>query len=360
MDIRVKGPRAGGDLETLVRVGDLGGLAELFAGERVLVVADPLALRIHGNPLPSAPLVTVPRGEEAKTLPALAGLWEAFLEKGLDRSSSVLAFGGGATCDLVGFAASTYMRGLAVDYVPTTLLAMVDASVGGKTGIDFGERKNLVGTFSAPRNVFMEVAFLDTLSDTEFASGMAEVAKHAVIAGGEAFDYLEKTAGERPRAAAKGGRALLERIVADSVRIKADIVVRDPREDGDRRMLNLGHTYGHALESTLGIAHGLAVSAGLATACRLAEKRGELAKTTVSRILSLLGRLGLPDSVAAAAAVAGLPDGEKLRRRAAGTMAADKKKKDTMLLFAMPKAIGRVEIVEVPLAALEDFLMEAP
>lgn len=390
MKLRIKGR----DGESLVRVAALvpgdfpfaaaaaAGVAAAPAGAdvpwpgvRAIVVADPEALRLHGalldRVLPGIPRAVAPRGEEAKSLAALEALYGAFLDAGLDRSSTVIAFGGGTVSDLAGFAAATWLRGVAFESLPTTLLAMVDASVGGKTGIDFRGRKNLIGAFSQPRRVLADVAFLDTLSDTEFASGMAEVLKHALLAGGDYAALVEGLCGRRPRAAEPGGREALEAIVAGSVAFKAGVVSRDEREAGERRLLNLGHSIGHGLELELGIPHGHAVAAGLCSAARLAAARGAMDGATLSRLLALVGAWDLPVSVAAAIELgaragggpgqprAADPDAaQAARRRVGAALGADKKREAGLIRFILPREFGRAEVVELPLAELAAFVME--
>ncbi|MBL8967387.1 MAG: 3-dehydroquinate synthase [Spirochaetaceae bacterium] len=384
MELRIKVR----DGESLVRVAALGpgdfpiaaeagadgvAAARAEAGARAIVVADAEALRLHGalldRVLPGIPRVAAPRGEAAKSLASLEALYGAFLDAGLDRGSTVIAFGGGTVSDLAGFAAATWLRGVAFECLPTTLLAMVDASVGGKTGIDFRGRKNLVGAFSQPRRVLADVAFLDTLSDTEFASGMAEVLKHAVLAGGDYAALVEGLGGRRPRAAEPGGRGNLEAIVAGSVAIKAGVVSRDEREAGERRLLNLGHSIGHGLELELGIPHGHAVAAGLCSAARLAAARGAMEAATLSRLLALVGAWDLPVSVAAAIELGarggpGVPGDPEaalaLRRRVGAALGADKKREADVVRFVLPRDFGRAEVVELPLAELAAFVMEVP
>jgi 3-dehydroquinate synthase len=356
MDFTVRGR----DGDSLVRVAALEPPTTAAWRGGAIIIADQEALRLHGAALPDLPRVVVPRGEAAKTLESLESLYGAFLERGIDRSSTVIAFGGGTVSDLAGFAASTWLRGVAFEYLPTTLLAMVDASVGGKTGIDFRGRKNLIGSFCQPRRVLADVAFLDTLSDTEFASGMAEVIKHAVIAGGEYAAFIGGLGGRRPRAAEPGGRDALERIVGGSVAIKAGIVSRDEREAGGRRILNLGHSIGHALELELDLPHGQAVSAGLASAARLAEARGAMGGATLSAILSLIAAWGLPASLAEVLGRAGAARASVTRHRVAEALGADKKREGSTIRFALPCELGRVEILELPLAELADFVLEAP
>jgi 3-dehydroquinate synthase len=238
---------------------------------------------------------------------------------------------------------------------------MVDASVGGKNGIDFRGVKNLMGTFSQPRFVRMDVALLATLSEIEFASGMAEVIKHAVIAGGGYFELVEETAERSRRPGADASRRpaddILERIVAGSVKIKAHIVERDERESGERRKLNLGHSAGHGIEAATGLPHGHCVAAGLGTACRLAVRLGRLSPDDCDRITRLIAAWGLPPSIGAAAASR---DGPALRRAIAAAIPADKKRVGGDIFMALPKAIGSVDIEAIALADLQAFVMEAP
>jgi 3-dehydroquinate synthase len=351
-----------------ISIGPLSGIGGLLDPTKSVLVTDAEIERLHGASFPPCPLALVERGEAAKSLASLEALYGRFLELGLGRDATVLAVGGGTVSDLAGFAASTWMRGVDFGFAPTTLLSMVDAAVGGKNGLDFRGIKNLIGTFSQPRFVRVDVSTLDTLSDIEFASGMAEVAKHAVIAGGSYFELVEGVAGER--SSPRPDRGTLERIVAGSIEIKAGIVSRDEREAGARRALNLGHTVGHGVEAATGLPHGHSVAAGLGTACRLALRRGRLAAADCDRITRLLDAVGLPSSIEAAARAAAAlgraaapgaaPAAHELRGAIAAAIASDKKRVGGELLMAMPEAIGRVAIEPVPLSDLQDFVMEAP
>ncbi len=367
MEIKVRG-REG---ESLVKIGPIDATAEFPMNDgSTLLVTEPEVERLHGRRLPAYPRVLVARGEAAKCVAGLEALWSAFFDADLERESRVLAVGGGTVSDLVGFAASTWMRGIAFEYLPTTLLAMVDAAVGGKTAIDFRGRKNLVGSFCQPRRVLCDVAFLDSLPDLEFASGMGEVIKHALIAGGKYLDLVEGLEGRRPRSDEASGRSRLEGIVAGSVACKAAIVNRDEREEGDRRLLNLGHTFGHAIESVLGIPHGHAVGAGLASAIRIAEKHGGCETGLLSRLASMLAAWGLPSSVEEAIGLAqshvgptGLAFGSGAsiaRDSIAKAIASDKKRSGEGIRFVLPRAPGALEIVHLPLAELETFVREVP
>jgi 3-dehydroquinate synthase len=343
-----------------IAFGPLSGIGESVGTGVAVIVTDSLLRRVYGACFPDFPVIEVERGEAAKSMASLEALYEGFLDLGMGRDGTVLAVGGGTVSDLAGFAASTWLRGVDFGFAPSTLLAMVDASVGGKNGIDFRGVKNLVGTFSQPRFVRMDVTLLASLGAVEFASGMAEVVKHAVIAGGAYFELVRTVtaAGRRPDEDA------IERIVAGSVEIKAGVVERDERESGERRKLNLGHTVGHGIETATGLSHGHCVAAGLATAYRLAESLGRLSAAERERVTGMLAACGLPSSIGEAAALAGRGPsgggGPGFRKAVAAAIHADKKRLGADILMALPEAIGSVAIEAVPLADLQAFVMEAP
>jgi shikimate kinase/3-dehydroquinate synthase len=275
--------------------------------------------------------VVLPAGEENKTITSIERVWDAALAARIDRDALVLGVGGGVVGDLAGFAAATLLRGIAVAHVPTTLLAMVDSAIGGKTGIDRPEGKNLVGAFHQPRFVVADVGALATLPDRELRAGLAEVVKSAWIAGESAVAELERDAG------ALVGRepAALARAIRMSLRLKASIVAADPHERGVRAHLNLGHTVGHAVETASGytLRHGEAVALGLVAALRVGHALGDARSEDVERITRLLGSLGLPVDLDPA-----------LGRDAAKHLAADKKRARGKLRFVVPGAPGRVRI----------------
>jgi 3-dehydroquinate synthase len=267
-----------------------------FAG-RLWVVADRLALRLHGERLrqafPDAPVLETAGDEPSKTLSEAARVWDWLLAHGAQRQDGLVAFGGGVVCDLVGFAAACYLRGIGLVNVPTTLLAQVDASVGGKTGVNHERGKNLIGAFHQPLAVAADTGLLRTLSRRAFANGMAEVAKIAMAMNAELFDRLEATAdGLDPEAA----DALTPVIVA-AIELKAGVVERDEREQGERMLLNYGHTIGHALEASSGysaLLHGEAVSVGMEAAAFIARAMGMLDAPAAERQRRLLAALSLP------------------------------------------------------------------
>ncbi len=275
--------------------------------------------------------VIIPAGEEYKNLETISRLWKAFLENGLDRKSTVIALGGGVVSDLTGFAAATYMRGINWVAVPTTLLAMVDASIGGKTGFDLPEGKNLIGSFHPPRLVLADPSLLLTLSDRELRSGMAEVVKHGVISDPALFELCQHDLA--------WVQSNLEEIVKRAMAVKIRVIEEDPYEKGIRAFLNLGHTVGHAVElvSKFQLSHGEAISIGMVVEAQYADRVGLAGSGLVEALESTLSNLGLPIRIPD-----GMPHAEIIR-----AMRVDKKKTAQAICFALPVEIGKVELVEV-------------
>jgi 3-dehydroquinate synthase len=279
-------------------------------------------------------LAVIEPGEPSKSVAAAASLWERLLHAGADRKSVVVAVGGGVVGDLAGFVAATYARGLPFFQVPTTLLAQVDSSVGGKVGIDLPEAKNMVGAFLQPLGVLIDPATLTTLDDREYRAGLGEVVKYGVILDAEFFAFLENSAD----AVLRRDPEVLQTVIARCCRLKADVVQRDEFErTGLRAVLNYGHTFGHAFEALSGygrLLHGEAVALGMLCACRLAGRLGRVDRTTVDRQARLLAALGL------ATALPALDPGQVLR-----TMMHDKKVQHGRLHLVLPSRLGHVELV---------------
>ena len=282
------------------------------------------------------PVFAFDPGEEHKTLDDLQALFTFLLESKADRKSFLVAFSGGVAGDMAGFGAACYQRGIDFVQVPTTLLSMVDSSVGGKTGVDHPLGKNMIGAFHQPRLVIADTACLDTLPPREYTAGLAEVAKYGMIRDPDLFAWLEANAAsvrEREPSA-------VARMVASSCACKAAIVGEDEKEEGVRALLNLGHTFGHALEtlSSYGVlVHGEGVALGMLCAARLSRLRGELKETDEKRQAALLAALGLPCR---------LPEGFHLDRESAWqAMARDKKARSGEARFVVPTGIGSAEVV---------------
>lgn len=327
-----------------VRVGP-GLLAEAgstLGAVRRILVADARVLELYGarlDDLERTTEIAVGPGEGAKRLSVLERVLEAMAAAGLDRESEVVAFGGGAVCDLGGLAASLWMRGVPVVLLPTTLLAQVDASIGGKTAVNLDAGKNLAGTFWQPRTVLADTATSQTLPEEELRSGLGEVAKTALVEGEELLSLVEAAA---DALVARDGGAL-EEVVAACVRAKARMVATDPHERGPRVHLNLGHTFAHAIEHVAGygrVPHGVAVAAGLGLALEASRAMGLLEDPGLSdRVTVLLGRLGLPASLAELRRKTGLDLPAPALARA---MRVDKKGAAGVPRFVLPRRAGHL------------------
>jgi 3-dehydroquinate synthase len=284
--------------EVVVGPGVLRGLdAALPADPPCAVLSDATVERLHAARLgrsAALPRLALEPGEGSKTLPTLERALEFMLQAGLDRRSTLVAFGGGVVGDLGGLAAALFMRGIACLQCPTTLLAQVDSAVGGKTAVNLRAGKNLVGAFHQPSGVLADTETLVTLPEEELRSGLGEVVKSALIGDGELLALLER----ETRAVLARDPDCLGEVVARCVRVKAAVVARDEEERGERKLLNLGHTFAHAIERAAGygrIAHGIAVGVGLILALRASEETGMLEDHALPvRVAALLAKLGLP------------------------------------------------------------------
>ena len=300
----------------------------LPAGRQVIVVTDANILKYYGDFFRSWPVIEIGMGEKNKTLDTLAHIYHRLLECNADRNSFVVAVGGGIVCDIAGFAASTFMRGVPFGFVSTTLLSQVDASVGGKNGVNYGGFKNMIGTFNQPQFVLCDTGMLQTLPDREFISGFAEIAKAAAIRNAALFDYLEQNAEK----AIKRDPDVIRHLVVESVKIKADVVKHDEREQGERRILNFGHTFGHAVEVLTGITHGEAVSIGMMMAARWSVGECGFPLNQVDRLERLLLQLGLPTTTHA-------PPEDILR-----ILLKDKKRENDAIHLVLLSEIGKAVI----------------
>jgi 3-dehydroquinate synthase len=330
-------------------VVERGGLATVGArlralgvGSRAAVVTSSSIVRLFGKMVTESlegagftvTVVDVPEGESAKTLAVADQCWNALLAAQLDRTSTVLALGGGAVGDLAGFVAATYMRGLNFVQLPTTVLAQVDASIGGKTAIDHPAAKNLIGIFYQPRLVIVDPSTAATLPDRDYRSGLAEIVKHGIVLDAAYFADLEASVAD---ILSRDGDTL-ERIIGGSCRLKAGVIERDPEEKSELRFaLNYGHTVGHALEAATAYGrwtHGEAVALGIVAEARLAARLGVAGPETAERQERLLAALGLPVSTGGVDADAVLA---AIRR--------DKKARDGHVPFVLAPSIGSFRVV---------------
>jgi len=334
------------DIRIGVKLDSLGEeMGRLRIGKKVALVTNPTVNRLYGkraltsitaSQFTTMP-VEIPDGEQYKNLDWANSIYTALLINAFDRRSCLVALGGGVIGDLTGFAAATYMRGVPFIQVPTTLLAMVDSSVGGKTGVNHAMGKNMIGAFYQPKVVLMDLDVLKTLPKEEFLSGMAEVIKYGVIWDRELFDYLEKNR-EKILAQEQGA---LSHIVSRSCEIKADVVSKDEREGGLRAILNFGHTLGHAIETleNYTMRHGEAVAIGMVYASRFAHRLGLCDANVPEKTEHLIAAYGLPTSLKA------------LKRRPSVTefmdaIQVDKKAEGGTVRFVLPKKIGEVVITK--------------
>lgn len=329
-----------------------------LSAKQVVVVADRrvaalYGLEAHVATRPGWRLVPADAGEEHKTADGFVGLCETILAGGIDRKTVLVAIGGGVVGDMAGFAAATLLRGIRFVQVPTTLLAQVDSSVGGKTGINMAGGKNLLGAFYQPELVLVDPGFLATLSEREYLSGLAEAAKYGVLGDGEFFDSLVGSAD----ALSRRDPETLAGVIEHCCRMKADIVGNDERESAGRQLLNLGHTFGHALESLAGydgtLLHGEAVAVGMLMAAAYSVREGLMSAGEAERMADGFDRLGLLRRMSDE--LAGRLDGGRL----AAALVQDKKAADGGLTLVLPTAIGACRVVKnVPAETVADFMRE--
>lgn len=313
-------------------------LTQLRLPERRFVVSSPLVWRLHGQRLAGAVGVVepilIPDGERYKHLQTVSRIYDALIRAEADRASTLLTVGGGVIGDTAGFAAATYLRGIALVHVPTTLLAQVDSAIGGKVGVNHPLGKNLIGSFYQPHAVVIDPSVLSTLPRREFRAGLYEVVKYGMTSSAALFDRLRQN---RDAIFAKEP-AILADIIAESCRIKAAVVSADEREAGPRRILNFGHTAGHALEAVTKYRryrHGEAVAYGMLVATELAVSRGALAKQDQAALANLVARLGPLPPIADVSSVEIIE-----------AMKHDKKMVEGRLHFVLPTAIGATTIVD--------------
>jgi len=324
-----------------IRVGEkLQNLGNYIPSENVIIITDVNVKRFYQNKFPPHPVITIQTGEKIKTLDTVRNIYGKLVEFGVDRSTVIVGIGGGIVCDITGFVASTFLRGVKFGFVSTTLLSQVDASVGGKNGVNFQGYKNMIGVFSQPEFVICDLNLLSTLPEKEILCGLAEIVKHAAIADGDLFEYLE----EHYQKALALDSAVIERLVYDSVVIKSAIVNRDEKEKGERRKLNFGHTFGHAIEKTSGVRHGEAVSAGMVMASELSVKKGHLQAKNAQRIKSLLRDLKLPTRLSAN------------KKTVFDALQKDKKRKGDRIYFVFLEDMGKSFVDQISIKELEDII----
>ncbi len=324
-----------------ILVGEkLSDLGRYLPAGHVVIITDEVVAGLYRDRFPDCDVITIGCGEQIKTLDTVAEIYDRLIDLEADRSTFLVGIGGGIVGDITGFAASTYMRGLRFGFVATSLLAQVDASVGGKNGVNFKGYKNMVGVFNQPEFVIIDIDMLHTLPPAEIACGLSEIVKHACIADKNYFEFIE----DQSQAIERLDPDVMLRLIHESVQIKASVVNQDEKESGRRRILNFGHTIGHALEKTLKVSHGQAVSLGMMLAADLSNRKGLLQASDVQRIRSLLGRLNLPVTI------------EFDRQAVFDALKKDKKRRRSEIHFVLLNGLGNAVVENLSLGELEDWI----
>jgi 3-dehydroquinate synthase len=306
----------------------------LAKGKQAVILTDENLMHFYGNEFGNIPCISLTPGENSKKLETIDLIAKKLLELGIDRNGFLIGIGGGVVCDIAGFVASVYMRGIHFGFVSTSLLSQVDASVGGKNGVNAGSVKNILGTFNQPDFVICDQGMLKTLPEEEFLSGLAELIKHGIICDEELFTIIERNTGLiRSR-----DQDFLTDLVSRSVEIKAAVVREDEKETGKRMILNFGHTFGHAIEAHTGMKHGFAVAAGMIIAADISVEYGILERNERERISNLLEESGL------------IMPYKITTHRFQELISSDKKKSGDSVNFVLIEKIGKsvVKMIAVP------------
>lgn len=319
---------------------DFSSIAGEFGKENLLIITDENINRLHNTALEGFRKIVVPAGEPYKTQQSVDGIIRELLKAEADKHTVLVGVGGGVITDMTGYAASIFKRGIRVALVPTSLLAMVDAAIGGKNGVNIDQYKNMVGTVYQPEIILFDYSFLQTLPKEEWVNGFAEIIKHACIKDLELFEWLEKN----DLSSIMNDPALVAGLVEKNVSIKTSVVLADEFETGERKLLNFGHTLGHALENLYHLPHGNAVSIGMVAACRFSEDMNEFYSSEKERVMALLHQYQLPTQLHF--------DKEKVWN----LMVMDKKRSRDAMNFILLKKIGMGEVHAIPLVQLKDMI----
>ena len=304
-----------------------------------VIIADSNVYDLYHDTLPALKAITIHTSERLKSLDTVSFIINELIKMEADRGLFLLCIGGGILCDIAGFAASIYMRGVPFGFISTTLLSQVDASVGGKNGVNLKGYKNDIGLFNQPDFVICDPEMLKTLPVEELLNGCAEIIKHGAIADKQLFEYLEAN----HQGILRLEKDVIERVVYDSVVIKSGVVNRDEQERGERRILNFGHTIGHAVEKVTGLSHGRAVSIGMAAAAGLSESRGLITYDEKERITGLIRSMGLPSELNAD------------KKMVLDAIKRDKKRQGHSIHFVLLHGIGKAVIEDIPIRELEEY-----
>ena len=333
----------GGTGNSTILIGEnFQNIKKYIPAENVVIITDTNVRRYYLKDFPPYEIIEIGTGEKIKNLDTVQSIYRKLVELEADRSSFIIGIGGGIVCDITGFVASTYMRGVRFGFVSSTLLSQVDASVGGKNGVNLNGYKNMVGLFNQPEFVICDMNLLRTLPKNEVLCGLAEIVKHAAIADSDMFSYLE----EHYEKALELDNVVIEKLIYDSLVIKSSIVNRDEKEEGERKKLNFGHTFGHAIEKATSVPHGEAVGVGMLVAAKLSAKRGHLQSEDVKRIEELLKKLKLPT-------ILPIDKGTIL-----DALRKDKKRRGDTIDFVLLHGIGKAVVEEISMKELEGLVIK--
>lgn len=324
-----------------IHVGEtLQNLKNYLPSSQVVIVTDKNIQRLYQNDFPDVPVITIDMGEGIKTLQTVEDILSRLIDLSCDRSSFIVGIGGGIVCDITGFVASIFLRGVKFGFVSTSLLSQVDASVGGKNGVNLTSYKNMVGVFNQPEFVLCDIQMLKTLPEAEISNGLAEIVKHALIKDADMLSFIE----ENQQNALSLDYDTIFKLVADSVDIKSKVVQEDEKEAGERRKLNFGHTIGHAIEKIEKAGHGRAVSMGMVAAAEFSKEKGFISSSDVDRIKTLLTQLNLP---------------VKLSYNAKDIISAagkDKKKQGRDLFYVFLESLGKAAVEKISYDEMNRFI----
>lgn len=312
---------------------DFSEIRQLVNIENTILITDENIFSKQKEKFSGFKTIVIKAGEQFKNQHAVDKVIDELIALQADRQTFIVGVGGGVVTDITGFAASIYMRGVKFGFVPTSILAMVDASIGGKNGVDVGVFKNLVGVINHPEFLLYDYSFFETLPDEEWVNGFAEIVKHACIKDKEMFDFLEKNSLDKFQASYNFTGKLIEK----NVDIKYNVVASDERETGERKLLNFGHTIGHAIENISKLPHGSAISIGMVAACIISQEINGFSKEDTQRIIELLSKYELPVAL----------DFDK--EKTWNILQHDKKKSGTDMNFVVLDAIGKASVKKIPL-----------
>ncbi len=316
--------------------GDFSIIENIVPKEKLIFITDENVYQAHKNKFSSHKTIVIKAGEQFKNQQTVNTAIDELISLNADRQSFIVGVGGGVVTDLAGFAASIYMRGIKFAFVPTSILAMVDASIGGKNGIDVGVYKNLVGVINHPEFLLYDYSFLEKLPEEEWVNGFAEIVKHACIKDRNMFAFLE----ENSLAAFRSPQSTAGSLIRKNVELKYDVVSQDENETGERKLLNFGHTIGHAIENTSKLAHGSAISIGMVIACRISERINNFSSSDTQKIINLLKQYKLPTEFSF--------DKEEAWK----ILQHDKKKAGNDMSFIVLDSIGKASVKSIPMPEL--------